>query len=475
MANELRAAAHPPRRRLRRRRLGQDHRDHGARQRARRRRLGVGRGQHGHRAAGRRWASARWRGSAPRISPPRTTRSWSRTPPRSSSPARPSSSGSARSSPSRSWAAGRSSSGPARSTTRSTREEEAFARARRFLSYLPSSIDDAAAARPADRRPASAARSGSSTRSRATSARPTACARSSRRWSTRARSSRSRRSTAARSSPGLPASTAGRWPSGERPDFYGGAWTADTCQKVERFVDTAQTFHLPVVYLVDCPGFLIGLEAEQTGTIKQGVRAMSAIWQTTVPWCAVIIRNAFGVAGAAHKTGGALRPALRVAVGPLGLAAARGRHRGGLPRRHRRGARSGRQDDRDRGAAATSSARRSARPRPSGSRRSSTRATPARCSASSPSWPRRCAKWVRPPIACGRRRRRHHGVPGLRSHRQDRDRHRRQQRHRPRHGGGDGARGRRGLHLGHQRGQERARRSRACTRSGERPSRSAAT
>jgi acetyl-CoA carboxylase carboxyltransferase component len=88
------------------------------------------------------------------------------------------------------------------------------------------------------------------------------------------------------------------------PFHYGGAWTADTCQKVERFVDLAQTFHLPVAYLVDCPGFLIGLDAEQTGTIKQGVRAMSAIWQSTVPWCAVIVRNVFGVAGAAHQNGG---------------------------------------------------------------------------------------------------------------------------------------------------------------------------
>src|SRR5215470_8262102 len=87
------------------------------------------------------------------------------------------------------------------------------------------------------------------------------------------------------------------------PFHYGGAWTADACQKVERWVDLAQTFHLPIVYLVDCPGFLIGLEAEQSGTIKQGVRAMSAIWQTTVPWCSVIIRNAFGVAGAAHRNG----------------------------------------------------------------------------------------------------------------------------------------------------------------------------
>ncbi|HUG36354.1 MAG TPA: carboxyl transferase domain-containing protein, partial [Candidatus Limnocylindrales bacterium] len=87
------------------------------------------------------------------------------------------------------------------------------------------------------------------------------------------------------------------------PFFYGGAWTADACQKVERFADFAQTFHLPMVYLVDCPGFLIGLEAERTGTIKQGVRAMSAIWQTNIPWCSMIIRNVFGVAGAAHKNG----------------------------------------------------------------------------------------------------------------------------------------------------------------------------
>ena len=95
------------------------------------------------------------------------------------------------------------------------------------------------------------------------------------------------------------------------PFFYAGGWTADTCQKVEKFVDLAQTFHLPLVYLVDCPGFLIGLEAEQTGTIKHGVRAMSAIWQSTIPWCAVIIRNVFGVAGAAHKNGARL--ALRYA------------------------------------------------------------------------------------------------------------------------------------------------------------------
>jgi len=43
---------------------------------------------------------------------------------------------------------------------------------------------------------------------------------------------------------------------------YGGAWTADTSQKVKRFIDLAETFHLPVVHFVDIPGFLIGLAAE---------------------------------------------------------------------------------------------------------------------------------------------------------------------------------------------------------------------
>jgi len=85
------------------------------------------------------------------------------------------------------------------------------------------------------------------------------------------------------------------------PYHYGGAWSADTCQKVIRYIDLAETFHLPVVYLMDCPGFMIGQEAERTATIRMGVRAMAAQSQTTVPWCTVIIRNAFGVAGAAHK------------------------------------------------------------------------------------------------------------------------------------------------------------------------------
>ena len=85
------------------------------------------------------------------------------------------------------------------------------------------------------------------------------------------------------------------------PYIYGGSWTADACQKVIKYVDLAETFHLPVVYLMDCPGFMIGLDAEKTATIKYGVRAMAAVNQSTVPWCTIIVRNAFGVAGVVHQ------------------------------------------------------------------------------------------------------------------------------------------------------------------------------
>jgi len=88
------------------------------------------------------------------------------------------------------------------------------------------------------------------------------------------------------------------------PCHNAGLWTADSCMKITRFVDLAETFHLPVIYLADCPGFFVGPEAESTTTIRHGVRTMSAINQTTVPWCSFIIRNAFGVAGGAHQPSG---------------------------------------------------------------------------------------------------------------------------------------------------------------------------
>lgn len=90
----------------------------------------------------------------------------------------------------------------------------------------------------------------------------------------------------------------------EDPCIYGGAWTADACRKLIRLMDLASTFHLPLVHLVDCPGFLIGKKAEEDATIRFGSQALAALGQATVPFCSVIIRKAFGVAGAAnHKPG----------------------------------------------------------------------------------------------------------------------------------------------------------------------------
>ncbi len=85
------------------------------------------------------------------------------------------------------------------------------------------------------------------------------------------------------------------------PYHYGGGWTADASRKVERFVDLAETFRLPVVHLVDNPGFVIGTQSEEQATIRHGARALAAIYQATVPWCSVIIRKVYGVAGAAHQ------------------------------------------------------------------------------------------------------------------------------------------------------------------------------
>jgi acetyl-CoA carboxylase carboxyltransferase component len=95
------------------------------------------------------------------------------------------------------------------------------------------------------------------------------------------------------------------------PRVYAGAWTAVASEKVERFVDVAEIFHLPVVYLVDNPGYMIGLEAEQQATIRYGVKALAAVFQSRVPWCAVIVRKAFGVAGSGHMN--AERYGVRVA------------------------------------------------------------------------------------------------------------------------------------------------------------------
>lgn len=83
------------------------------------------------------------------------------------------------------------------------------------------------------------------------------------------------------------------------PFFLDGAWTADVCDKVTRHMDLCSTFHLPVIHFVDCPGFAVGVKAETAGVTRAGVRAMTAVYQASVPVCSVVIRKAYGLAGSA--------------------------------------------------------------------------------------------------------------------------------------------------------------------------------
>jgi len=61
------------------------------------------------------------------------------------------------------------------------------------------------------------------------------------------------------------------------PLHFGGAMTADAARKLESFVDLCDTFHLPIVQLVDQPGFAVGPRFENEATIRFGVRALAAL------------------------------------------------------------------------------------------------------------------------------------------------------------------------------------------------------
>jgi len=85
---------------------------------------------------------------------------------------------------------------------------------------------------------------------------------------------------------------------------YAGAMTAEAAQKYRRFVETCDTFHVPIVNFVDQPGFMIGPESEQAGTIRYGMAAVAAAAQSSIPWAVIQVHKGFGVATAAHYAPG---------------------------------------------------------------------------------------------------------------------------------------------------------------------------
>jgi acetyl-CoA carboxylase carboxyltransferase component len=82
--------------------------------------------------------------------------------------------------------------------------------------------------------------------------------------------------------------------------FLAGSMTADGAHKARRFMELCETFSLPIISLVDEPGFMIGSQAEREATIRHGTSAVLTAAMTTVPWASVMIRRSFGVAQAAH-------------------------------------------------------------------------------------------------------------------------------------------------------------------------------
>jgi acetyl-CoA carboxylase carboxyltransferase component len=178
-------------------------------------------------------------------------------------------------------------------------EDEAFAAARRFLSYLPSSVDRLAeriaSTDPVDRREEALLSIVPREDKQVYSMRQILDAvfdkgstfEMGRRWGRAA-------ITAFARLDGWPVAVLA-----SDPSYLGGSWEALTAQKVERFVKLADRFRLPVVHLVDNPGFMIGVEAEKAATIRFGVQAMNAVYAASVPWASIIVRRAYGIAGSA--------------------------------------------------------------------------------------------------------------------------------------------------------------------------------
>ena len=119
------------------------------------------------------------------------------------------------------------------------------------------------------------------------------------------------------------------------PMVYGGAMDVKAARKQTHFMELCDCFHIPLVFLVDVPGFMVGKDAEAAATLREGMRAVYVGLQATVPMFTVVIRKCYGMAGMGDDRQERPRLQDRVAVGRVGLAADRGRRRRGVPPRDR--------------------------------------------------------------------------------------------------------------------------------------------
>jgi acetyl-CoA carboxylase carboxyltransferase component len=79
-----------------------------------------------------------------------------------------------------------------------------------------------------------------------------------------------------------------------QPKYLGGVLDADAATKAARFVRTCNLFGLPLVVLVDTPGFMPGTRQEQAGVIRHGAKLVHAFAEATVPRITIVLRKAFG-------------------------------------------------------------------------------------------------------------------------------------------------------------------------------------
>jgi acetyl-CoA carboxylase carboxyltransferase component len=97
------------------------------------------------------------------------------------------------------------------------------------------------------------------------------------------------------------------------PQHLGGVLFVDSADKAARFIWLCDAFNVPLVFLADVPGFMIGSQVERQGIIRAGAKMLTAVAEATVPRVSVIVRKAYG-AGLYAFAGPGLRPDATLAL-----------------------------------------------------------------------------------------------------------------------------------------------------------------
>src|SRR5206468_8540937 len=92
-----------------------------------------------------------------------------------------------------------------------------------------------------------------------------------------------------------------------QPKVKGGVLFVDSADKCARFIWTCNAFNIPLLFLADVPGFMIGTQVEREGIIRHGAKMISAVSESTVPKISVVVRKAYG-AGLYAMAGPAFDP-----------------------------------------------------------------------------------------------------------------------------------------------------------------------